>query len=370
MFVSVTALLALSALSVAAPANPKVMSMAVTKKTYQSAIRGVPGNYIYTNVTVGTPPQFFEVTLDAGSADFWVPAQNGTEGGGPGIFNGSASSTFQLSTTEFFPTYVSGGAEGYWATDDMQAAGISLTKFQFGVMYQMQEQSRGLLGLSFAENENAPAEYNNFPFAAKAQGYIDHVLYSLHFDGPSSPDGTILFGGIDHAKYSGDLHYYPVSQPNAGPQIAIEGLDVNGAKLDINSAAVLDTGSLAVYVSQDQLGTIAQNLNLNLSNYNDVQGYFYLDCNAEMSIDFRFNGLAISANSSSLVMPESFFTGNASDTSCVFGIQNREIYPTAPPEVILGEPFLKNAYVVYDLEDYQIGIAPVIYTDKSDVQEV
>lgn len=348
--------------------------MAITKEPYyQTNVKGSPGNYIYVNVTVGTPPQPFKVSLDAGSSDFWVPAEDGDTGGGdPGLFNGSASSTFQLSNNEFSAGYVGGSAEGFWANDNMQAAGISLTNYQFGVMYQLQQQTRGILGVSFRETEMTAraggAEYNNFPFAAKEQGYIDHVLYSLHFDGPHSPDGTILFGGIDHAKYSGDLHYYPVSDPTDGPKIPFDSLVVNGTQLDINSPIVLDSGSLAIYFPDTQLKAIAKALNL--TNYNENEGYYPIDCDADMSIDFKFDGLTISANSSSLVLPKSFFSGTISDTSCVFAIQNMNVFPDNGNPILLGEPFLKNTYVVYDLEDYKIGLAPVIYTDKTDVQAV
>lgn len=343
--------------------------MDVTKETYLGFFRGTPGSYIYTNVTVGTPPQSFQVSLDAGSSDFWVPSELNGNGGDPGIFEAPASSTFQLSANEFAAGYIGGTASGYWATDNVHAAGISLTNFQFGAV----SQSRGTLGVSFRETE-MPAragqpEYNNFPFAAKEQGFIDHVLYSLHFDGPNSPDGTILFGGIDHTKYSGNLHYYPVSHPSAGPLIDFDSLNVDGTEIAINLPVALDSGSLAINFPDTPFRALGKALNL--TKYDRNMGLFAIDCNAEMSVDFTFDCLTISANSSSLVLPKSFFTGDTSDASCVLGVQNSQALQTgAQTEALLGEPFLKNAYVVYDLEDYKIGLAPAIYTDKSDVQAV
>lgn len=324
---------------------------------------------------MGTPPQLFSVIVDAGSSDLWVPAQNEEEGeeGGPGIFDGSASSTYQSSTVPFSASYVGGETDGFWATDTIEASGVTLSNYQFGVMNQMQNQNHGVLGVSFKEDEMTARaggpEYTNFPFALKDQGYIDHVIYSLHFKGPHSPDGTLLFGGIDHAKYSGDLHYYPVPDPGNGPQIAFDSLLVNGAtKIDINSLIVLDSGSPAILFPDPHFGEIAKALKL--TDYVEEEGFYHVDCKADMSVDFQFDGVTISANSSSLVLPSSFFTGNISDSSCAFAIQNMSLFPSAGNNIMLGEPFLKNAYVVYDLENYQIGLAPAIYTDNTDVQVV
>lgn len=185
----------------------------------------------------------------------------------------------------------------------------------------------------------------------------------------NSPDGTILFGGIDHAKYSGDLHYYPVSDPSAGPLIEFDSLKVNGTEIDINLPVALDSGSLAIYFPDTPFKAIGKALDL--TNYDEKMGLYAIDCNAKVAVDFKFDGLTISADSSSLVLPKSFFTGDTSDTSCVLGVQNSQaLQPGAQAKALLGEPFLKNAYVVYDLEDYKIGLAPAVYTDKSDVQAV
>ena len=37
---------------------------------------------------------------------------------------------------------------------------------------------------------------------------------------------------------------------------------------------------------------------------------------------------------------------------------------------IFGDTFLRNAYVAYDLEDSQIGIAQAVYTEKTDIRPV
>lgn len=370
-FPALLALLALSALSVAAPSNPKVVSMDVSKKTYLGSVKGRPGVYISTYIGVGTPPQSFEVSFDTGSSDLWIPAMGDDQTGGPGLFNPQASSTFKSLGTSFNAAYVGGTAQGYWVTDNVNAAGLSLSNLQLGAVSNMQDQKQGILGVSFKQVEmsvrNGQPQYYNFPFSAKEQGFIDHVLYSLHFDGPHSPDGTFLLGGIDHAKYSGDLHYYNVANPSAGPQINFKSLVLDGHELDFNLPVTLDSGSLAIAFPDTQFRAIGSGLNL--TNYNKDMGLYYIDCQAEISVDFKFDGLTISANSSSLVLPMGFFSGDTTDPSCVLGVQNSALYES-PNDAVLGEPFLKNAYVVYDLEDYSIGLAPAVYTDKSDVQAV
>ena len=79
-----------------------------------------------------------------------------------------------------------------------------------------------------------------------------------------------------------------------------------------------------------------------------------------MTVEFNFKGVTIAANSDNLILQD----GNG---VCLFGIQSdsqSEYY------ILFGDTFLRNAYVVYDLEDSVIGIAQAQYTSSSNIQPV
>lgn len=362
-------LLIFASVGFSAPTKAKVVSFAVSKQAVHSTSFGQqPGSYIYTNISIGTPSQHFEVSLDAGSSDLWVPLAPDTQSY-PGLYQPLGSSTYQYLNNDFSAVYVGGAGSGDWVTDTVSASGITLSNFQFGAASGVQSQTRGILGVSFIEAESANPEYPNFPFAAQQQGYIDWVCYSLFFDSPGSSEGTFLLGGIDHAKYEGSVRYYPVSNPRSGPYINLDSIGAGGKSISIDSDIALDSGSVAIALPDVQFKELGQNLGF--EEYYETGGVYNISCDTQVSLDFNFAGLSISANASSLVIPYEYFSGKQEDTFCVFAVQNSSIYgPSGAELTFLGDPFLRSAYVVYDLQDTQIGLAKRVYTDESDVVAV
>ena len=74
--------------------------------------------------------------------------------------------------------------------------------------------SIGVFGVGYPELEAVKSKYTNLPFAMKEQNLIAKVAYSLYLDSRDAVQGYILFGGIDHAKYTGDLKAFDIVQSN------------------------------------------------------------------------------------------------------------------------------------------------------------
>jgi hypothetical protein len=93
------------------------------------------------------------------------------------------------------------------------------------------------------------------------------------------------------------------------------------------------------------------------------------------SIDFGFGGSGgaiISVPFSELAIPFYDPQGNPQEfddgtTACYFGVS-----PASDGEPLLfGDTFLRSAYVVYDLDDKEIGIAPTVFhSEKSNIVEI
>lgn len=365
-------ILLLTALVAAAP-SPKVVSFAVQKPIPAITLDEAPITpYYYANVSLGTPAQQFTVIFDTGSSDLWVPSNiaigDPCDGPScppsPGGFNPALSSTNKILDNDYYGRYAAGSASGRWATDTLQVGPITLTDFQFAVADDMTNTSSGIFGVSFQEQESDGGSlYANFPLALKQQGYIDKSAYSLFFSGPNSTEGTFLLGGLDTAKYSGDLQWHNVDDANGGASVYVDSMTVGGKDVPVNWKFSLDTGSIYTYLPDDIFTALSKQVNLGA--FNSSIGAYYIDCDSQTTVEVNFPTGKVVMAAESLVNPLYPITGDPRDTACYFGITSTG---ESNGFALLGDTFLRNAYVAFDLEDYKIGLAQAVYRDKSTLE--
>lgn len=128
---------------------------------------------------------------------------------------------------------------------------VTLPQFSFGTV---QTEDGGIFGVSFEEQESSADDgetYPNFVFASKQQGYIDRAVFSIFSPSASSSEVTFLLGGIDHAKFSGDLAWNKVPDPSRGASILVDDFSVNGVNFSLYSSFAVDTGSVATLIPDD-----------------------------------------------------------------------------------------------------------------------
>jgi hypothetical protein len=134
-----------------------------------------------------------------------------------GTYTANSSSTYAYVASDFNISYADGsGAAGDYVTDTLIISGSTLTKLQFGIGYNSSS-SDGILGIGYQINEvqvgrAGKSAYNNLPAAIVAQGLIQSNAYSLWLNDLDSKTGSILFGGVDTAKYKGTLETLPVQK--------------------------------------------------------------------------------------------------------------------------------------------------------------
>jgi hypothetical protein len=76
----------------------------------------------------------------------------------------------------------------------------------------------GVLGIGYTTDEavvNHQSSYANLPKAMVADGLINSNAYSLWLNDLDANTGSILFGGVDSDKYTGDLETLPIQKINA-----------------------------------------------------------------------------------------------------------------------------------------------------------
>lgn len=322
----------------------------------------------FANVTMGTPEQTLRLHLDTGSSDLWVnSAQSNLCSTGRscapfGTYNANASSTYSYVNSGFNISYVDGsGASGDYATDDLNIGSVSLSGFQFGIGYRSTS-AEGILGIGYADDEVAVVtsrlgQYANLPVALVNAGIINSAAYSLWLNDLDASTGTVLFGGVDTEKYHGTLSTLPILQTSGAYrdlEIALTGIGVNGNAGSIASSqalvALLDSGSSLTYLPD----TIAQDIfDQYNATYDSQMGAATVDCNladTTDTIDFTFSSPTISVGMDEMVLTASY--NSEAGYTCVLGIA-----PSGGNSAVLGDTFLRSAYVVYDLANNQISLA-------------
>ncbi|KAK4178884.1 aspartic peptidase domain-containing protein [Triangularia setosa] len=361
-------------------------------------INFMAGGGYYARVSLGTPPQVVTMLLDTGSSDAWVLSHKADlcvdddlqqEAGLICVdtFNPSKSSTHKVVDPRGFRiTYLDGGvASGGWMQDDFSIGGTTIKSLQLAYVTKA-VRNTGILGLGFSASEKAATKYPNIIDQLSNQNLISSKAFSLYLNDRRTDAGSILFGGIDTDKFIGPLQIIPLLATN-GTYTSFEidfsslivtlpnstTLDIPTAMLDHPAPAVLDSGTTLSYLPDDMVDILTQNL----STYFDAElGMILIDCSyltsppSPSSLSFQFLFLNSTASirvpvwemvldvlSPSYVPPDNAPFKDA----CLFGIQSTEIFETTgtvkqPNFTLLGDTFLRSAYVVFDLGNYEVGM--------------
>jgi len=410
--------LALGALASTALATDKVVKLDVTKTKSTKLPKAVGGGvtngtktinlqkrdkYVqdaladdgigyFATLAVGTPEQTIRVQIDTGSSDLWFPGSNNPqcpEGTSTPIddgnededyclkkaqFDSSASSSWKVSENDpaFYIEYVDGSfAKGKWGTDTVKWNDVTIDSFQFAAASDSNATSVFGIALEadeaseYSETGGATFKYPNWPVRLQSSGYIDKIVYSLFpnqdpYTTSGDVDITLLFGGVDSAKYSGSLMTFDMDS-TTDLAIPLTGITTNiggssQSAYDGSISAVLDSGTTLQALPYTIVQKIAQSLGTSGDTYED---FYVVSCDSSSDdyIDYSFG-------SQTIKVPISAVIEEVSDGTCILAIMSTEEL------TILGDTFLTNAYVVYDLQDKEISIAQAKYTNKEDVQPV
>ncbi|KJR89879.1 uncharacterized protein SPSK_06273 [Sporothrix schenckii 1099-18] len=386
---------------------PRVISMATERRRVDNPVqrdrlrrRSAPvevsldneETLYFVNVSLGTPAQSLRLHIDTGSSDLWVNTPSSTlckQASQPcafaGTYTANSSSTYGYVGSYFTISYVDGsGASGDYVTDKVSIGtngSTALSKMQFGVGYTSSS-SQGILGIGYAINEvqvgrAGKATYPNLPAQMVADGIIRSNSYSLWLNDLDADTGSILFGGVDTAQYSGSLHTLPV-QKQAGAfsefLVTLTGLQLGSTTLASNMAlaVLLDSGSSLTYLPDSIVQTIFNQVG---ATYDASEGAAYVPCSladkANSSVTFEFSSPSITVGIDELVLDLVTASGKRptfrnGQTACLFGIA-----PAGTGTNVLGDTFLRSAYVVYDLDNNQISLAQTVFnTTASNVVEI
>ncbi|KAF2145974.1 uncharacterized protein K452DRAFT_104194 [Aplosporella prunicola CBS 121167] len=329
----------------------------------------------FANASLGTPKQTMRLHIDTGSSDLWVNSASSSLCSSrtdpckvSGTYSANDSSTYEYVNSKFNISYVDGsGAAGDYVTDTFWFGSQNLTDMQFGVGYTSSS-GEGVLGIGFAINEVAVNRaqldpYPNLPQLLVNKDLIQSSAYSLWLNDLDASTGSILFGGVDTEKYHGTLQTLPILQENGKYRefvIALTGVGYNGESdtfYDGAASVLLDSGSSLMYLPDDVAESIYDEVG---AEYSEEQGAAFIDCaaaNKDDTLEFKFSSPTISVPMNELVIVAGYNNG---EPVCFFGVAK-----AGSSSSVLGDTFLRSAYVVYDLENNEISLAATNFNSTS-----
>lgn len=370
------------------------------------------GGAYYTNITIGTPPQTLTVILDTGSSDLYVDASssasckdtsasNTCRGGS---FDSGSSSSYKVVIPNGFNTSFGDGstATGDFSTDNVGVGDVVINNAQFGVASNVDSTTGfavSLMGVGYSANEAADTPYPNMPELLQQAGAINSRLYSIFLNELGDATGTILFGGIDTSKYSGELvtlDLLPViQQDQSGNQlalvfefiVAVTGFsssangkttsylsngDATGQDTTDSLPVLLDTGSSAWTVPTSYYNKIVKLFGNNLDQNGNIPCSHQSD---DISLTLEFGGAAnITVPVRDLLVPVYNPETNQQNTSstgeplCTLMIspdyEGQQMQESG--FLTLGDAILRSMYVVFDLDNGQVSIAQAIANVSTD----
>jgi hypothetical protein len=197
-----------------------------------------------------------------------------------------------------------------------------------------------------------------------------------------SSTGNVLFGGIDYARFHGDLTVLPLQRDASGGissfTVVLDNMNIVGAASAVQYTAnltipvILDSGTTLTYLPDNIATAIAKGVGA-VSNVNYGVVVPCELANTAGVFNFQFgnkNGPIIAANISQFVLPfpsdipsPKFKSGK---TACRWGILPADGNPN-----LFGDTFLRSAYVVYNIDGNQVGIAQTNFNvTTQDIREI
>lgn len=207
----------------------------------------------YIDITIGTPAQKFKVVPDTGSSNLWIPSKKCAKTDIACLihdkYDSSKSSSYVANGTQFSIKYGSGACSGFMSQDSVTVGDITVSDQTLGEVEKepgiafIAARFDGIMGLGFqsiAVTGATPVWYNMV-----AQKKVEQPLFAfwLNRAAGAAVGGELHFGGTDSSKYSGDIHYVPLTNETYW-EFHMDGVSVGGSQFcEGGCKAIADSGT-------------------------------------------------------------------------------------------------------------------------------
>lgn len=263
------------------------------------------------------------------------------------------SSTSLVGTgVSYVLNYGTGKVNGEWVTDNVAFAGYNVNMHFLSadtLSYHFNNYPMdGILGLARVPEPEHPG----FIHSLVNQGLLNSNTFAvnLHRMSDQTNDGSIVFGGVDPSKFSGNITYVPTVADNSIWGISVGDAGFNGQKAGLGGrTAVIDTGTSYAFMPEEDAKKFYALLPE--ATVSEDGGSYTVPCDTTIPAQFTFGGVTYEVSAKDWVGGKN---GDGSNT-CTSNIYSRDA--SGQGSWLLGDTFLKNVYAVFDMGNNQIGFA-------------
>lgn len=369
------------------------LSRRATAGTAATDLRNLQTSYA---INISIAGQQTTVVLDSGSSELWVDpdcstASRASGGDGEnetvdtpttdpafcravGRYDPSKSNSAQkldAGTTFQYADYTAVTVNYY--SDDISIGGLTIQDQIFGVANASNQTALGIMGIgpSSLEGFNKSKPYSLILESLATQGLINSRAFSLDLRDYDNSTGSLIFGGVDKGKYIGTLDKIPIQTQQmtfGGQDYAVFGYWVTVTSLGLTQpgskssnaytvpdgsfVATLDSGTSQILLPEGLASQICSDVNGTSSG--DAGGCT-VDCSVRDlpgGLDFGINGKTIQVTYQNLVSAFEY----QGHTYCFLDASTSGV-DTTPPTYILGSPFLRDTYAVFDWDNQNVHLA-------------
>jgi len=316
----------------------------------------------YGEISVGTPPQTFEVIYDTGSSNLWIPDKKPFLAH-KDIYDHSKSSTYEANGTVFNIQYGSGPVSGFYSADTMTLGGVAVEDYTFaevnntkglGLAYSVGKFD-GICGMGW---DDISVDHVETPLRALVNsGKLDANVFAFYL-GTGGAEGELVIGGVNPDHYTGDFATVPVVDTIPGKKgywaLDMDDVQINGKSVTSARKAIVDSGTSLLAVPTEDIKSIAATLGaksvLPIPPFNKE---YTIDCNADApDIDVVIDGKTYTLTKEDYILNES--------GKCLLGMTGLDVpSQDGGPLWILGDVFMRAHYVKFDVDNKELGFAQI-----------
>eukprot|EP00927_Polykrikos_kofoidii_P004161 TRINITY_DN1164_c0_g1_i7.p1 TRINITY_DN1164_c0_g1~~TRINITY_DN1164_c0_g1_i7.p1 ORF type:complete len:415 (+),score=73.25 TRINITY_DN1164_c0_g1_i7:72-1247(+) len=349
--------------------------MDLARHSMLSSSKGATNNPIKINdyqdaqyvgeITVGSPPQSFQVVYDTGSSNLWLNNQK------PGIwpwsskhpaYDHSKSSTYVTNGSTFKIQYGSGPVSGVYSKDTINLGGNEIAAYTFAEV-----DNTGGLGLAWKLGhfdgicgmgwDDISVDHVETPLRALVNSKkLTENVFAFYL-GSGGAVGELVLGGVDPSHYSGDFTYQPVIETAPGKTgywaIEMDDVKIAGESYTKVRKAIVDSGTSLLAVATDDMAKLAAKVGASqLAPIPPLNKEYKIDCKADApNIDFMIGGNAYTLTKDDYILQ--------SGGACLFAFMGMDVPAPAGPLYILGDVFMRAHYVKFDVDNKRVGFAKI-----------
>ena len=214
----------------------------------------------YGEISVGTPPQPFEVIFDTGSSNLWIPSPNCKSCFFKHKYTSSQSSTYEKDDRSFNIQYGSGPVSGKLDNDVVLLGNIPVNNITFaevdnvsglGLGYLLGKFD-GILGLAF----QSISVDNTIPVFTQLvnNGVLNSDVFSFYL--ADNANGELVIGGYNPKHFTGNLQWVDLSSETYW-QISVSKFMFNGKSVSTTLNAIVDSGTSLIAGPSKDVAAIA-----------------------------------------------------------------------------------------------------------------